>query len=88
MDSGFLGMPDDWTPPPAPAVGSSRWKDNMAFQQLMDFGGLPKRNAVFKLLPCEGHELGYFCVRYFSGRGHDYYRVDSIDDITPDKGKL
>ena len=80
MDSG--GIPGDWTPPPAPPVGSSAWKSDMALKQVTGMlAGLPRRSAVFKLMRCAGHELGYMVVRYNHGSGWDYFRVDEIEDI-------
>lgn len=80
MDSG--GMPDDWKPSPPPERGSAAWKDDMAFRQVNEMmSGLPSRTVVFKLMRCGGHDLGYMCLRYYPGRGHDYFRVDAIEDL-------
>lgn len=80
MDSG--GMPDDWRPSPPPERGTPAWKDDMAFRQVVEMmRGLPKRSVVFKLMRCGGYDLGYMCIRYSPGWGHDYFRVDKIEDL-------
>lgn len=80
MDSG--GMPDDWKPSPPPERGTPAWKHDMAFRQVVEMmDGVPKRNAVFKLMPCGGYDLGYLCIRHTPGVGTDYFRVDTIEDL-------
>ena len=58
------------------------WKHDMAVRQVIEMmGGLPKRSVVFKLMPCGGYDLGYLCITYYSNSGHDYFRVDKIEDL-------
>jgi hypothetical protein len=83
MDSG--GMPANWTPPEPPAVGSSRWLDDMAFSFMIEaFNGLPDHSGVFELPKVlaggKTYKLGYFVLRQAHG-GADYFRVDSIQPV-------
>ena len=83
MDSG--GMPANWTPPEPPAVGSSRWLDDMAFQFMVEaFNGLPEKSGVFKLPDVlaggKTYRLGYFGLIKDS-YGSNYFRVDAIQVV-------
>ena len=78
-------IPDDWTPPEPPAIGSKLWLDNMAFRFMVEsFDGLPDRSGVFKLPRVqaggETYELGYFAL-FRNSCGADYFRVDDIESV-------
>lgn len=67
---------EGYVPSPPPGPGTPRWKDEQAFKYALDkFNGLPKRNVIMKL-PAD---WGYFAIRYYPNRGHDYFRIDYIE---------
>lgn len=69
---------EGWTPPAPPEVGSEQWKNQQAFQWVLDkFGGLPRESCVIAL-PCD---WGFFAIRYNSSSGWDYYRVSEIKKL-------
>lgn len=78
-------IPDDWTPPPPPDVGSAAWLDQMAFHFMVEaFNGLPDRSGVFELPRVlaggVSYRLGYFVLHSRVG-GKDYFRTDEIEAV-------
>ena len=88
-DSGGLLNTSDvhWEAPPKPVIGSSRWKDDMAFSFAVEHNLLHK-SQVIKLPTVKGYDLGFFVIRYISGSGTDYFRVDSLRDYTDIIGEI
>lgn len=75
-------IPDDWTPPDPPEIGTKAWLDEMAFRFMADsFGGLPDESGVFELprvtVAGQSYEMGYF-VLFSDSYGKNYFRVDEI----------
>ena len=62
---------------PSPKKGTTEWKDDVAFQYCNQKGCLNK-TAVRKIPDYEGEKIGYVAIRYSSGVGTDYFRVDDI----------
>lgn len=73
-------IPDDWEPAPPPETGSSRWKDDIAFQMVLSATNL-ETQGIYKLPDYEGHYLGYFIVQR-GGGGIDYFRTEDIKELT------
>lgn len=74
MDNGFIE--EGWRPQPPPEVGSSRWKDDVAFQVALKLGAL--KGDANRLLDCgvfDGHDLGFMAVRR-AASGWDYFRIE------------
>jgi len=86
MDNG--GIEPGWIAPPPPEIGSPAWKYDIAFKQTLGMlKGIPERSCVLKMMPCAGHEIGYFVVCKKVG-GWDCFRVDSIVDIYEESKRL
>ena len=62
---------------PPPEKGTTRWKDDVAFQYCNQMGYLNK-TMIVKIPDYEGEKIGYMAIRYSSGVGTDYFRVNDI----------
>ena len=76
-------IPDGWTPPEPPAIGSPRWLDDCAYSFMVEkFSGLPDKSGIWKLPDVVGagqtYRMGYFVI-FRSSYGADYKRFDDLE---------